>query len=85
VSLPAIARCRTCGAEIRWVSTHAGRRMPIDAWPSKAGNVQLIADDGSVVAEVLRAGRAVEARARGLELFVAHFATCPDAENHRRG
>jgi hypothetical protein len=82
--LPGIARCRSCGAEVRWVSTKADRRMPLDAWPSRDGNVQLVADQGQLVAEVLRSGRAAEARARGLELFRSHFATCPNADAHRR-
>lgn len=74
--LPAIKRCRYCHAEIRWVTTGSGRRMPIDPWPTADGDVQLVGEH-VLHAEVLRTGRAVEARARGLELFRSHIATCP--------
>lgn len=81
--LPPTRRCRSCGADIRWVTTGSGKRMPIDAHPSRAGNVQLVDTEDGVVGEVMRGNRAVDARARGLELFVAHFATCPNADTHR--
>ena len=75
--LPPIQHCATCGAEIRWVRTKSGRFMALDAWPSAQGRVALIGSH-VLVAEVLRSNRAVEARARGLELFNAHANTCPD-------
>ena len=35
-------KCRSCDAEIYWVFTEHGNRMPIDADPRDDGNVALI-------------------------------------------
>ena len=74
--------CRSCDAAIRWaVSDASGKRMPIDAEPVPAGNLAVRLDEG-----VLRA-RSAPADAKlsaGEKRGVSHFATCPDADQHRR-
>jgi len=62
------ALCRSCQAEIRWITTEAGRQAPVDARPEK----RFIIED-RLAGEV---GRLVDA-------YVSHFATCPDADQHR--
>lgn len=74
--------CRSCGAEIVWVLTEKGHRMPIDPEPCpKNGNLE-IDDDG--IASALRDDDIVRARFEGKALYLSHFATCPNAARHRR-
>ncbi len=77
-------KCRSCGASILWVEmATTKRRMPVDAAPDREnGNVEVtpkgfanVITDETVLAE---------ARAKGL-LHVSHFATCPNAKQHRKG
>jgi hypothetical protein len=60
--------CRSCGADIEWVETVSGSRMPFN--PPVRFVTQFDLDDD--VAEVDRAAS------------VSHFATCPDADRWRR-
>ena len=78
-----LSRCRSCKAEIVWAVTGTGSPMPFDAEPDPKGEWRLAA------APAGRPPRAVyvpvEKRA-GLEreLLRVHFASCPDADKHRR-
>lgn len=74
-----MANCKSCNASIEWVSTPTGKKMPIDGDPAPDGNV------------VLRGGKAVVLGPEMLaELpanvprFKSHFATCPNAAQHRK-
>lgn len=72
------ARCRTCRAPIIWASSYGGARIPMDADPN-AGKFALHMDEhGTVHADM------TEAPASGEPRYTSHFATCPDAEQHRR-
>jgi hypothetical protein len=77
--------CRSCGAPIVWAVTEAtGRRMPIDPEPTSGGNV-ILSDDNPPVALVLPAGQAsLFAHGTGADRFTSHFATCPNADAHRK-
>lgn len=77
-------RCRSCNAEIRWAKTAAGKRMPLDLEPSPTGNVQLGLVGGEEIAIVVGPADAVAAQASGEQLYLSHFATCPNAAQHRR-
>jgi len=66
------ATCRTCGAPIRWAVTAAGRRMPLDTKP-----VTLFVLVGSTDEQ---GNQRVDTRTG----YVSHFATCPQAAEHRR-
>jgi hypothetical protein len=71
-------RCRSCGAAIFWALTTTGRKVPLDADPveaeAEAGRYALLwPDDG-------RTPRAIHRPA----LYLTHFATCPNASQHRR-
>lgn len=66
-------RCESCGMPIRWVRTPSGKRMPVD--------VPLHAPNKSQTL-VTRAG--VVHTAGAAEGYISHFATCPNANDHRR-
>lgn len=79
------ATCSSCPATIIWAVTTGGKLMPVDAEPNPdRGNVELV---------LLPAGqRHPTAVVHGQPplmaehpLHLSHFATCPNAEDHRRG
>lgn len=70
-------RCRTCKQRVRWARTERGNAIPLDPEPAANGSIRL--DDG-VAFVVPEADRAAFAG----ELYLSHFATCPDAAQHRR-
>lgn len=61
--------CRSCGAEIEWVETVTGSKMPFD--PPLRFVPQL---EAAVLDDVLELDR---------DATMSHFATCPDAEKWR--
>lgn len=80
------ARCRTCRAPVVWAVLPSGRRIPLDPEPDPAGRVRLeaIGPGTDRAAVVLNTGDAEDARAAGEALYTSHFATCPQADQHRR-
>jgi hypothetical protein len=70
-----VAHCKSCGAVIRWAVTENDKRIPLDAEPTSGGNLVLV--DG-----VARAPRIGEDDVPFLQ-YVSHFATCPQADEHR--
>lgn len=75
-------KCHSCGAPIRWAVTEYGRRIPLDPTPTDAGNIHLY--DGVAYVMEMRGQAIIEHRAQGDVLYVAHFATCPHADQHRK-
>lgn len=74
--------CRSCGALILWVvMASTNRRMPLDAEPHTDGTIELQDD---VTAGVLKGDVLAEARAAGVPLYRSHFASCPNAAQHRK-
>lgn len=75
-----MSTCRSCGRPIRWARTTKAKRIPIDLAPVDDGNVTL-SDDRDPIATVHPPGQApLDAGPR----YVSHFATCPDADRHRK-
>lgn len=73
--------CKSCGAAIIWASIEpSGKSHPVDAEPSEAGNIALSTRAGRVVARVLKKGEEY-----GHPRRTSHFATCPNAAQHRGG
>ena len=78
-----MSRCKSCGAEIKWIKTASGKSMPCDAKPisyridTHYGNLTLITPDGRVAKGVYDPGSDKIG-------YVSHFATCPNAGLHRR-
>lgn len=80
----AAARCRSCGADILWAEWKEGQKHPIDAVPDnrplpKGGKFILMIHDGK-----LRAAIPVTAVPRTRNRYTSHFASCPNASEHRR-
>lgn len=74
------ATCRSCGATIRWERTVNDKPIPLDPEPVEDGNLA-IRDDGKVYS----VGKPSEgALALPIPKYKTHFATCPNAAEHRR-
>jgi hypothetical protein len=71
VSIP-IASCRSCGAPIVWAVTSSGKRMPLDARAAVVFGLDTTSDPP------------LATRGQGDPLYVSHFATCPNAAQHRK-
>lgn len=72
--------CRSCRAPMFWVITADGKRMPVNATPDpKGGFVLTLKSTGELHAEV-----AMPSTPANRNRYVSHFATCPQADQHRR-
>lgn len=71
-----MSTCKSCGAPVTWVLTTKGKRMPLDAVPVATGNVTVEDGYATVHAAI---GLFVAPGPR----YVSHFATCPQANQHR--
>lgn len=82
-----IARCRSCRAEIVWAMTGLGRKMPVNVESSRDGNVLVeIGHDGGVPRATVFVPGGLSPHPRpGTLQTRSHFATCPDANRHRKG
>jgi len=67
------SRCRSCGAAIIWCETGHGKKMPVDARTTEAGNLVLEGQEPTAVY--------VDP---GTGTHTSHFATCPHADKHRK-
>lgn len=79
-------KCRSCNAPIDFVKTPKGRNVPVNldyvaVEPVKGGPIAVVTDAGEVVH-----GKAADATTAGLVVRgrVSHFASCPNADQHRR-
>lgn len=71
-----ITYCNFCSAEIMWLVTPRGARMPVNATPDpRRGNVRR----NGTLAQILSADDAAAARDAGAGLRVHHATTCPHA------
>ena len=80
-------KCSTCGSPIEWARFAKSRKpVPLDVGLVDDGNLELVdrAHDGVPVVRVLRRVELELAREDGRRLLRAHFATCPNADAHRR-
>ena len=77
-----VTECRSCKAEIIWTRTERGKRMPVDAEPSSAGNFVLQGEDDPPLAERLPNDAAATYTG---EKHQSHFETCPHAKNWSKG
>lgn len=74
--------CRSCGAEVIWTVTKTGKKMPVDAKPDPDGKLIVWKNDAGVHARYEDDAPAfVQNRP---SRFTSHFATCPQAQQHRR-
>lgn len=75
-----LAHCQSCEAPIIWTVTERGKRMPVNAEAVDVQHGFRLKGRENGGAPLARWGLAMA----GEKLYVAHFATCPDAAQHRR-
>lgn len=74
--------CKTCKAPIRWVKlSKTGKNIPLDPEPSPEGNVYISTSGRALVLDKDLVKRA---KAADEPLHTSHFATCPQADAHRK-
>lgn len=71
------AHCSSCKARILWGRTSKGQSMPVDAEP--VGDGEWLLERGELVHHGNGASLFITLRYR------SHFATCPQADQHRKG
>jgi len=87
-----MAKCRSCGTDIRWIKTPAGNLMPCDVksiqyWPRNDGKQKIVTQSGVLVSAHLEppAPSLLALQNEQPETgYIPHWATCPYAKNHRR-
>jgi hypothetical protein len=81
-----LGTCRSCEAPIRWVRSESGKRHPLNADPDPANGAWWV-DDDDVMHYAPEAATVDGVRQTAMverDLFTSHFATCPNANQHRR-
>ena len=76
--------CKSCGAPIRWIKTVSGKSMPVDAQEVffKAGGKELFVTSSGAV---IHGTRDEENPGTNTRIgYISHFATCPNANKHRK-
>lgn len=76
--MSAVTLCGSCGARIRWVRTQTGKAMPVDEVPHPMGHVVFTG-----VGDTVRVLDGSQLPHEGAA-WRSHFASCPDADRHRR-
>lgn len=74
--------CKACPAAIRWVTTSAGRKMPIDAEPNVFTGTIILKTNSSgeeIAHHIDRKKSHVDG-----PYYTSHFATCPEAQRFRK-
>jgi hypothetical protein len=73
------ATCRSCRQPVIWCLTLNRKKMPVDPDPVPEGNLIMIdpIEPGDIPMVVAKANPDVPG-------WTSHFATCPDADAHRK-
>jgi hypothetical protein len=77
------ATCRSCAAPILWAVTADRRSMPVNLEPDPDGNLDLLWVSPGMQPRVLVVDPAQPTLDDGPR-YTSHFATCPNADQHRR-
>jgi hypothetical protein len=72
-------QCKSCYARIIWARTEKGVATPVDEKPTANGHLVLEIEDPRDAPIARRVGRKT-----GVPRYTTHFATCPNANDHRR-
>jgi len=80
-----MAKCRSCGAEILWIRTTAGKQMPcnpigVKYWAQPKAKGKVITPNGEVISCVFEGE---EKNATGIG-YAPHWSTCKSANQHRK-
>ena len=79
-----MSQCKSCGAEVLWVKLVPMNRLnPVNPTPTREGNIRMLGQR-KAVAKVLSKADLETAALASEELYTSHFATCPNAKQHRR-
>lgn len=78
----------SCGAPMRWAHHETtGRRMPLDAEANPAGNISVVRwgdrQPNGMALPIIAVNVAPD-RAMTPMRYTSHFATCPNAAEHRK-
>lgn len=79
-----MTKCRSCGAEIKFIRMKSGKWNPVD--PTRRGIIKdgghevLVTEDGELIQGTFTS---VEDGANGFG-YISHFVTCPNADSHRK-
>jgi len=92
-----MARCKSCGAEIRWIRMESGKLMPVDpgqnrydcmiieGGPGEPDNIETcVTGDGKVYRGVIMNDPDDPNYPDTVIGYRPHWATCPHADQHRR-
>lgn len=75
--------CKSCKAAVLWVTTEDGKAMPVDVAPVRGGNIRLEGSAARPTAVYVQPLLETEQQ-KAAPHYVSHFATRPDAKQHRR-
>jgi len=83
-----MAKCKSCGAEIRWIKTPAGNVMPcntepVEYWDGYGGTTKVVTETGGVVPASLEQPSLFDLDVPPKTGYIPHWATCPNANRHR--
>jgi hypothetical protein len=80
-------KCKSCGADIRFITLKSGKMMPVNTSPimieDKAGDTGIITEDGRV--SIGRLQNVQSTNGHLMRGYITHFKTCPYASAFRRG
>ena len=80
-----MAKCKSCGAEIIWVKMRSGKSAPCNPEPI---HYRKLVHGENMLLLVTPEGDVTPGQAwKDSDLFgyISHFATCPNANRHRKG
>ena len=88
MKMSSFSTCKSCGAPIMWLKTDKGKWMPVDIkteqfYPDPVGAKTYIMNDGHTMRGT-PAPKDKEVLPCVASGNVSHFATCPNASQHRR-
>lgn len=75
MSEPKITQCKSCNANIFFVTSKNGKYIPVDA--------EIITSNGNDILWVDETA-GFKKLAEGRKGYISHFATCPDADKFRK-
>jgi hypothetical protein len=77
--------CRSCGSEIIWARTEAGKPIPLDAEPGQEACVGSFVLNGHSPDGHHRCRLSKVDDPQGTEHHMNHFATCPQGKSWSKG
>ena len=84
--------CSSCGAPVVWQATDKGQRMPLDPTVLYVAQpLTFLLPQGPTISGLTFGGSVVRGApcqagdANACAIRISHFATCPNAQQHRKG